>query len=55
MVSQVTLYANGKELYRSAPVTVDLRDMSDFKRIPIRNTLSLGNSFRRETTFWFFR
>jgi VWFA-related protein len=44
LVSQVTLYANGKELHKGAPETVDLSDVTDFKRIPVRKKLTLGNS-----------
>ena len=42
--SQFVLYGNGQELFKSAPAMVDLSDVSDYKRIPIRIKLRLGDS-----------
>jgi VWFA-related protein len=44
--TQYVLFANGKELFRSKPETVRLEGMSDFKRIPVRKELTLGNSLQ---------
>jgi hypothetical protein len=42
--SQFMLYNDGNELFRSKSKPVDLDDVSDFKRIPIRTRLRLGDS-----------
>jgi hypothetical protein len=42
--SQFMLYSNGNELFRGKSEPVDLVDVSDFKRIPIKIKLRLGDS-----------
>jgi hypothetical protein len=44
LVSQLVLYREGKELYRSELEPVDLNRVSDLNRIPIRKNLLLDNS-----------
>jgi VWFA-related protein len=43
--SQLILYGNGNELFRSEPEAVDLSKVSDFTRILIKTKLSLMESF----------
>ncbi|MBN1566607.1 MAG: hypothetical protein JXA73_02095 [Acidobacteria bacterium] len=38
------LYGNGKEVFRSEPETVDLGNITDFKRIPLKIRLRLKDS-----------
>jgi VWFA-related protein len=42
--SQVVLYRNGHEVYRTEPEAVNLSKATDFKRIPIRNRMIFGNN-----------
>jgi VWFA-related protein len=44
--SQVVLFRNGEKLYKSNAKAVDLRGITDFKKIPIRNKLLLENSLQ---------
>jgi VWFA-related protein len=43
---QYILYGNGRELFKSAIETVDLSNVSDFKRIPIKIKLRLVDSIQ---------
>jgi VWFA-related protein len=42
--SRFTLYGNGKELFKSEPETVDLGNVGDFTRIPLKISLKLADS-----------
>jgi VWFA-related protein len=44
--SQVTLFKDGKEIYRSEPAAVDLGGVNDFNRIPIRKKLTPNTSLQ---------
>lgn len=40
------LYGNGRELYKSETEAVDINGVNDFKRIPIRKILRMGDSIQ---------
>jgi hypothetical protein len=44
--SQIILFKDGAELLRTEAETVDLNSVSDFKRIPVRQKLSLNESMQ---------
>jgi VWFA-related protein len=44
--SLIVLYRNGAEIHKSEPEAIDLSDVSDYKRIPVRKRLHLNDSMQ---------